>query len=549
MTPAREALLVLTACATLYLTGIADIPFYTRGEPREGLVVREMLRTGAWLVPARPEGEPARKPPLYYWIAALTLRALPDRPELALRLPSAVLATAAVLGTWWTARVAFGAGAGLPAALVLASAFEWTRAATSARIDMTLAAAMTAVLVGWILALVRGGGWSALAAAGATLGTLAKGPVAIVLPVLAVAAFVLVTRGERVSGRLRPASTLTTAAVIAGLWYVVALSRQGQPFIEVVARENWHRFVAAEEHAHGIVYLPVLTLVGLLPWTPLLPLALAPLRRTARVPAAVFAAAWIATGMVFFSLAAGKRSVYLLPLYPALALLVGAGVAGPPGGRLARAARLGAALYAPGALLLAAAAGLLILGFDPGTALRPFLGPADVMAAATIAASSRAAAPVLGPLVLATAIAALAAARAARREAWRTLVLVVACAAVGWTAFFDLFVHPSIGQGRSLRSFFAEVAQRVPPDAVLHAVFPVDPGFRFYAPRPLRRWRATDELSGGYLLVWDDERARVRDTTGRPLAALAVSALEHPHRGHLALVEVPAGVRTDSRSR
>src|SRR5439155_12228027 len=84
------------------------------------------------------------KPPLYYWGAAAALGALPERPELALRLPSAVLGTGAVLGTWATARAVWGAAAGLPAALVLATTFEWTRAAVSARVDMALAAALTA---------------------------------------------------------------------------------------------------------------------------------------------------------------------------------------------------------------------------------------------------------------------------------------------------------------------------------------------------------------------------------------------------------------------
>src|SRR4029077_12717065 len=90
------------------------------------------------------------------------------------------------------------------------------------------------------------------------------------------------------------------------------------------------RFVDAEDHAHGIWYLVPLGLVGLLPWTPILPLALAPLRRATRTPAAALAAVWFAVGFVFFSLAQAKRSVYLLPLYPAVALLVGAGAAAPP---------------------------------------------------------------------------------------------------------------------------------------------------------------------------------------------------------------------------
>ena len=155
VTPGREALVVMAACAALSLSGASRVPFYTRGEPREGLVVQEMLRSGKWLVPARPDDEPARKPPLYYWVAAPALAALPDRPELALRLPSAALGGAAVLGTWATARAAFGATAGLPTALVLATSFEWARAATSARVDMALAASLTAVLAAWVFA-IRG---------------------------------------------------------------------------------------------------------------------------------------------------------------------------------------------------------------------------------------------------------------------------------------------------------------------------------------------------------------------------------------------------------
>jgi len=130
MTARREAVALVLACVVAYGTGLGDVEFYTRGEPREGLVVREILRTGAWVVPRRPAGEIARKPPLYYWLAAPVAAALPSAPELALRLPSAIVGGAAVLGTWAATRAAIGPAAALPAALVLLTTFEWTRAAT-----------------------------------------------------------------------------------------------------------------------------------------------------------------------------------------------------------------------------------------------------------------------------------------------------------------------------------------------------------------------------------------------------------------------------------
>src|SRR5262249_33794744 len=226
MSAGREAVLLLAVSGVLYLTGAGSIPFYTRGEPREGLVVQEMLRTGAWLVPARPDGEPARKPPLYYCSAAVALRALPRQPELALRLPSALFATAGGLATAAPARLAQGPAAGLPAALVLATAFEWTRAATSARVDMTLAATLTFVLAAWTIALARGSRWPlGLAAAGALLGTLAKGPVALVLPGLAAAPFVFTDRDAW--RRMRAFAVLALAAGLAALWYWTAFRRAG----------------------------------------------------------------------------------------------------------------------------------------------------------------------------------------------------------------------------------------------------------------------------------------------------------------------------------
>ena len=568
MTAAREAVLLAAGCLALYLAGAAAIPFYTRGEPREGLVVREMLASGEWLVPARPEGELARKPPLYYWAAAGALAALPERPELALRLPSAVLGTVAVLGTWVTARAVWGAAAGLPAALVLATTFEWTRAAVSARVDMALAAALTVALAGWTLALARGTpAATALAALGLALGTLAKGPVALVLPALAAAALRLARRDV---GPLRALPVLGVAAVLAGLWYAAAFAREGNAFLDVVARENWLRFAggegAASGHAHAAAYLVPLGLVGLLPWTPLLPLALVPLAERPRPAAVVLAAAWVTTGVAFFSLAAAKRSVYLLPLHPAVALLLGAGVATRGSdGRLARAARLGAYLYAPAALLLAGLAGALALGADPLALARPWLRPDDAAGAATLAGAARGAAPWLALLACATAAVVPLVALSARRGEWRRLVIAVAALFGLWTASFNVFLHPAIARARSLKPFFADVGHLLPPDVPLYTLYPPDPGLRFYAPPTLRPWPNQGMDGRARLLLWEDEWQRLRDTNGSTLTVLALSAARQAGHGRLVLVAAPIGplvpapesagppppleVRTGSRSR
>jgi 4-amino-4-deoxy-L-arabinose transferase-like glycosyltransferase len=544
MSARREATLVVAACMVLYLTGTADIAFYTRGEPREGLVVREMLARGEWLVPARPEGEPARKPPLYYWTAALTLGLFPGAPERALRLPSGLFATAAVLGTWGTARTVWGAAAGLPAALVLASAFEWTRAATSARVDMALAAALTAVLASWTLVLAnRSRRWLVVAALGAALGTLAKGPVALVLPALVAVALAVVRREPAVWRVLHPVAVLGTAAVVAALWYAAAFRAEGGALVSIVVQENLLRFVDADGartgHAHPPGYLVPLGLVGLLPWTPLLPLALAPLRRETRGLPAVLAATWAVATLVFFSLAAAKRSVYLLPAFPAVALLVGAGVAhAPTGGPLARVARAAARLYVPAAVVLALVTGAVALGVDVTAPLRPLLKPEDATGTAALLAEALRARTSIALLAVLTGAAAVA---VGRWQSWRQLVVMVAAVMVAWVAFFDGVLHPAIARARSLRSFLAEVDRRVPPAEALGATFPPDPGLRFYAPRPLVRWRPRDGGDGRHLLLWEDEWRPLRDAQGQPLRVVAVSDARQPSRGHLALVMAPRG--------
>src|SRR5262249_10631298 len=292
----RSALLVTGICLVLFFTGLGSVPFYTRGEPREALVAREMIRTGEWLVPARPEGELTRKPPVFYWASATFLALLPDRPEVAAGLPSARLGTAGVLRRGAVVRASFGAAVALPAALILATALEWIRAATAARVDMALVAGLTLLFGAWLVALSRGrsklgAGLFAMAAVGAVVATLAKGPVALVLPALAAGALVVAGRDPGLLPRLDVIPVL----VLAGRWYGAAFAKHGWAFFDIIAKENWLRYVDSEDagtgHSHGFIYLPLVGLVGLLPWTPLLPLAGAALADPARrTPGVTFAA-------------------------------------------------------------------------------------------------------------------------------------------------------------------------------------------------------------------------------------------------------------------
>ncbi len=547
----RAPALLLAACGLLYFSGLGAVPFHTRGEPREALVAREILRSGEWVVPTRPDGELTRKPPIFYWAAASFLSVLPDRPELAVRLPSALLATAAVLGTWAAVRAGLGPAIALPAALILATSVEWIRAATIARVDMALVAGTTLLFGAWLLALARarpepGAGLLAAATAGAALATLAKGPVALVLPALAVTALAAARRDPSLFRRLGALRVLGLGAAVAALWYGAAFARHGWAFFDVVARENWLRFVDSEDagtghSGHGIFYLPLLALVGFLPWTPLLPLAAAPLAdRSRRTTVVTFAAAWVAVILVFFSLSDAKRSVYLLPLFPALSLLLGLGVQDPPAGRLGLVARVTAALYAPAFAVLAAGALSLASGADVVALVRPLLTPRDAQDSLAIVSVARGAAPVLAGLAVVAGGAVVLVVRARGAADGRRLVAVVAAVTVVWTVAIGVWLRPPIARAASLRPFMMQLDGLLPPDATLHALGHPDAGLRFYAPRPLAEWRAAHR-GPAYLLLWEDERQRWRGEDGRPLEPLAVSEARQSRRGPLTLLLVPAG--------
>ncbi len=155
-------------------------------------------------------------------------------------------------------------------------------------------------------------------------------------------------------------------------------------------------------------------------------------------------------------------------------------------------------------------------------------------------------------------------ARAAARAEWRRLVLAVAALFALWTASFDTLLHPAIARERSPKGFLADVSRSVPPGAPLYALYPPDPGLRFYAPAALRAWPHQGGAAGAPLLLWEDEWQRLRDASGRTLTVLAVSAARQAGHGRLALVAAPGGalvpapdtavppsleVRTGSRSR
>ncbi len=283
-------------------------------EPRYADIGRAMARTGDLITP-RLWGQPwFEKPPLLYWLIAAGFR-LGFGPELAPRLPVALLSVAFLAFFWlrlrrlWDERVASFSTA------ILATAAGWVALSGIAVTDIPLAVFFSAaVLLAIDEAPHRTG-----AAAALGLAVLAKslvGPV-LFLPVLA-----LDFRNLR--EWLRPKPVLAFLG-IALPWYVLCYARNGGQFLWVLfVQQQFGRFISSErQHEQPWwFYIPAM-LLALYPWFPLLTIV-GPVWRDRRIRLLM---AVVAFGFLFFSASRNKLPGYVLPLVPSACVLMGVGLA------------------------------------------------------------------------------------------------------------------------------------------------------------------------------------------------------------------------------
>jgi 4-amino-4-deoxy-L-arabinose transferase-like glycosyltransferase len=389
-------------------------------EPRYASIGREMARSGDWITP-RLWGEPwFEKPALLYWLIGIAFR-FGLGEDLAPRLPVAVVSVSFLAVFFWVLRREFGERAAAFAVTILATCAGWIGLSHAAVGDIPLAASFSlAVLLP--LRWIQKGDSSRLPYAAAALGfaVLAKGavPIVLILPVIWAGR-------SRWKDLLRPAVS-APFLLIAAPWYVACYLRNGQLFLEQFFwRHHVERFVSDSlQHSQPFwFYLPVL-LAGLFPWIPLVPLIF-----RARIPVLLLV---VGFGLLFFSASENKLPEYLLPLLPAMATLMGIGLANLEPSVATK--------------LLAVSAGL--------AGLAPML--AEVLPEALAGGIGRSHVPSIGwlwtvPLLLCAAAAAVRAPLA---------LALVALAIVGGAVFLKIVSLPLIDTAVSARPVWREIAGR-----------------------------------------------------------------------------------------
>jgi 4-amino-4-deoxy-L-arabinose transferase-like glycosyltransferase len=297
-------------------------------EAKYALAAREMLGGGPLLV-AHLFGEIyPDKPPLHFWVtAALGWLGGGTITEVTARLPAVLAAVAALLLTGRLGADLFGPSVGLLSAAVLATSNLFFWYARQGHPDQLMTAAVTLAALAWWRSRdpersrTR---WLVVAYASMALGTMSKGLVALCIPLLAAAAYLVSTGPLRaLPGGLGLLPGLPVFLLVVGAWYVPAVLTEGLGYAyETVVHQQVVRYTGSWVHRGPWYYYIGEFTAGFFPWVLFLPGAVA-LARRARETSFLYPLGWLVTGFLFFSLASSKRGAYLLPVYPAAAILVG----------------------------------------------------------------------------------------------------------------------------------------------------------------------------------------------------------------------------------
>jgi len=333
--------LLLFACYLQFFHQLGSLGLVGPDEPRYAQIAREMAASGDFVTP-KLHGEPwFEKPILYYWMAAAAFKVM-GVSELAARLPSALAGLVGVLAVFWVGRHWVSPRCGLAAGLILASSPLYFSLARAASTDMLLTSALTMCLAcsyfawfgqesevsGRAISSKESSAWIYGVYFFLALAVLAKGPVGAVLLGSTIAFFILITRRWDLLKRLlRPGAVLLGLA-IALPWYWLCYRANGWLFIqEFLINHNLARFATDRyQHAQPVWFYVPVVFASFLPWAfQLLAPAWQWLRNLRREPRrhteSTLLWAWVLIPFVLFSLSRSKLPGYVLPMFPALALL------------------------------------------------------------------------------------------------------------------------------------------------------------------------------------------------------------------------------------
>jgi 4-amino-4-deoxy-L-arabinose transferase-like glycosyltransferase len=301
-------------------------------EGRYAEIPREMVVSGNWVTPRLNDLKYFEKPPLQYWTTAIAYEVF-GQHQWTSRLWTGLTGFAGILLVWFAGLRLFGREAAGYAAALLSGSLLYVLMGHINTLDMGVTFFITLGIVGLLIAQQEGeihrGRWMLLAWAALGLAVLSKGLMGIVLPGTALFLYALVQRDFTVFKRMHWLAGLAVFLLVTAPWFYLVMKANPEFFQKFFIYEHYTRFTTKElgRYQPWYYFVPIL-LLGALPWTVLMFDTLIRTWRNSRLPAGTFNAArfllvWAVFIYLFFSVSDSKLPSYLLPMFPALALLMG----------------------------------------------------------------------------------------------------------------------------------------------------------------------------------------------------------------------------------
>ena len=310
---------------------------YALGNPDEGRyaeIPREMLATGDWVLPRLNGVFYFEKPPLVYWVTAASFVVF-GQNEWAARAVPALFGLLGVLMTYAAGRRIYGRGAGVLGAVLLGTSLIYFAISRILILDMAVSVLMAATLFFFILGIREPRGtrrrlfFYGLYVC-AALATLSKGLIGVMLPGAVMFFWLLLFNQWH---RLRPFYLPTGALLflaVAAPWHILAAQRNDQWAYFYFVREHWLRFTTTTHARYQPWWFFVpFVFLGVFPWTGYIWPALRSCvpgiwsRRKAEADS-WFLVVWVLFIVLFFSRSQSKLIPYILPIFPAMTVLLGA---------------------------------------------------------------------------------------------------------------------------------------------------------------------------------------------------------------------------------
>jgi len=299
-------------------------------EGRYAEIAREMLVTGDWVTPRYNGYKYFEKPPLQIWAtaAAFNLFGIGDWQA---RLWTALTGFLTIVFIGFTGARIYSPRAGWLAAIALASSPMWVIGGHINSLDMGLSAFLIAALCSLLLAQTSRNsgdtrGWMWACWAFMALATLSKGVIGLAIPGMVFVVYSITAWDWKVWKRLHIISGTILFLAITSPWFVLVAQRNPEFLEFFFIHEHLQRFTQTAHSRTGPIYyfIPLL-LVGFLPWIAQTPEALAQAwrERNREFSSGWLLTCWFAVIMGFFSISQSKLPGYIIPIFPALALLVG----------------------------------------------------------------------------------------------------------------------------------------------------------------------------------------------------------------------------------